>query len=81
MSKLISMNEAPLDGTHIMVVFNDEFKTHKIRESWVKSCTECQITGEFEYENDAGEYEVIENPLGWFDIPNTFDIIEVEKWQ
>lgn len=80
MSNLNEMNAAPLDGSHIMVVFKDG-KHHKIREAWVKTMTETQITGSFEFENDNGSYIEIENPIGWFEIPTNFDTKEPHSWQ
>jgi len=70
---------APLDGSHIMVVFREittHFKTSdsfKIREAWVKNMKTSERADIFEYETDNGDYLEIGQPLGWFTIPDSFN--------
>lgn len=69
---LNEIDDAPLDGSHVMVVFTDSSEI-LIREAWYLSCDSgCEIG--WEYTSDSGEIIGISNIIGWFSIPD-FDTV------
>lgn len=75
LNNLNDIEDAPMDGSHIMIVFTEQDDV-KIRESWLIN----QHTVEWEYEMDCGSLVVISNILGWFPIPSNFDTVASDEY-